>query len=166
MPAALPACSDNSLHQNIEFVRQYMDAAFRAASKPYQLAFCKAYSLSDQPITACKSHTQRIRLAKQTWQAVVQRVQMMLDIIACTLEGRPGFPVADECYQPCSRRTVVQVMEQLGATLQVQINSHSDDAQRPKCRWHLSAERQNEVQELLGVECSVASMLPSAACKE
>ena len=31
MPAALPACSDNSLHQNIEFVRQYMDAAFLAA---------------------------------------------------------------------------------------------------------------------------------------
>ena len=40
-------------------------------------------------------------------------------------------------------------MEQLGATLQVQITVRSDDAQRPKCRWHLSAERQNEVQELL-----------------
>ena len=64
---------------------------------------------------------------------MVQSVQMVLDVIACTLEGRPGFPVADKCYQPCSRRTVVQVMEQLGATLQVQITIHSDDAQRPKC---------------------------------
>ena len=131
-----------------------MHAAFRAAPKPSQLTFCKTYILSVQPIAACKSRTQRMRLAKQTWQAVVQSVQMMLDIIACTLEGRPGFPVADECYQPCSRRTVVQVMKQLGATLQVQITVHSDDAQRPKCRWHLSAERQNEVQELLGLNAA------------
>ena len=160
MPAALPACSDNSLHQNIESVRQYMDAAFRAAPTPSQLAFCKTYILSDQPIEACKSRTQRIRLAKQTWQSVVQRVQMMLDVIACTLEGRPGFSVADECYQPCSRRIVVQVMGQLGATLQGQITVHSDDAQRPKCRWHLSAERQNEVQELLGGGVLIAASPP------
>ena len=103
MPAALPACSDNSLHQNIAFVRQYTHGcSISCCSNVLSAGFLQDGHLSDHHFAGCKSRTQRIRLAKQTWQAMVQRVQMMLNVIACTLEGRPGFSVGDECYQPCN----------------------------------------------------------------
>ena len=144
LPPSLPDCSDSSLLHNMLFVQMFMNALCRSHTDRQQLQFSRKFILSEEAAGSAKAAAERKLAAQRTFQGTVQALRMMLDALACTLEGSKGFLVADQGYVPAARSVVEKVMEELGSEASVQITVLSDQNGRPRCRCEWSANRKAE----------------------